>query len=236
MILVKKKYLYILVFLFFLLLVFGEIKFFYTLKNVNLATNLVLKYEIESFIFASIIFILIVVFFLISFIRASENILKKLDKMITLSEYGKHDVSMQLKKMGVFGLKVNYLILNLNRLNDMKSLKISSMAGINNFLVEKSDKLIFLMNYQGDILNCSNRLLDTMKTGKKDIIDRNIGELFKTIRSEELFFLLRKDRRAIVEEDLPVEVDNNEQRRKMVFYPIVNVDNEVSHVIGIVEK
>jgi len=236
MILVRKKYLYVLVCLFFLLLVFGEIKFFFALRSINLKANLDVKYEIESFIFASIVFVLIVYLFLMNFIRTSENILKKLDKLIELSRYGKYDISMQLKQMGILGLKVNYLILSLNRLSGMKSLKISSLAGINDFLIAGSSKLLFLLDHRGNILNCSDRLLGSMKIRKKRIVDQDLRELFRNIDSEELLFGIRKNRGTVVREGLPVKMEGREQRRKVVFYPIANTGNEVSHVIGVIAE
>ena len=104
MIIVKKRNLYILAFLVCLLLILGELRFFFALERANLSANLQIKYEIESFIFASIVFALIVFLFLVYFVRASNNILKILDKLIEISDYGEHDISSHLKRLGKCGV------------------------------------------------------------------------------------------------------------------------------------
>lgn len=235
MILVRKKYLYILTFLFCLLVVFGEVKFFFALKSIALQTNLEVKYEVENFIFASIMLFMIVIFFLVNLIRVSDNMLKKLDKMIELSEYGEHDISVHLKEMGVFGIKVNYLMFQQNRLNDIKTLKISSLSGVNNFLMERIGKMIFIVNRQGEVTDCSKRLEEQLKSDKGKLIGKNIDTLLKGANFEELFASLAEMRKPITKEGLEIEIDGKTSLRKAAFYPVINAGNEVSHMIAVIE-
>ena len=235
MILVKKRYLFMLTVLFCLLVVFGEIKFFMALKSVNVHANLALKYEIENFIFATVVVFLLVFLFFVGFIRSSENILKRMDKMIQLSEYGKHDVSAHLKRLGKLGKKVSYLTYHLDHLNRLRTLKISSLSGAISFLMERSKEMLFLTDCQGKILDCSGSFAQAIKKDKKGITGKNMndfltGESFKDILQE-----LNREKSVIEKDQLFLRAGDKEKKKKAFFKPVMNSDNQVANVIGILE-
>ena len=236
MMLVKRAYLYVLVTLVFILLVSGEVRYFLALKSVNLVHTLELKYELENFIFAFIILTIIVYSFLIYFMRASTNVYKRLDRMIELSEYGKQDISEHLKRLGRLGEKIGYLLHHFRELNDMKSLKISSLSGISGLLVEKNSMPLFLLNRHGNVVDCSDRLLHIMKIDRDMIVKQNASELFKNMDYEELFFDLERARTFIMKKNAEIEVNNKKIKRDVNFYPILNAEDQISHIIGIFES
>lgn len=234
MILVKKRYLFTLTILFCLLVVFGEIKFFMALQSVNTHANLELKYEMENFIFATILVLLVVFLFFIGFIRSSENILKRLDKMIQLSEYGKHDVSAHMEKMGTLGRKFNYLTHHLNNLNDMRTLKISSLSGIVDFLVGRSDEALFLTDAQGNILDCSRKFeKELMKDDKKNMIGKNMNEFLVDEDFRSLLSELKDERFGLEKDKVSVFADGKEKKKRAFFKPIKNSKGQISNVIGV---
>lgn len=233
MILVRKRNLYILVTLVFLLLVSGEVRYFLALKSVNLVTNLEVKYELENFIFAFIVLTIIVYSFLIYFVRASMNVLKSLDRMIDLSEYGKQDIGAHLKRLGSLGDKIDYLLYHFKELSKMKSLKISSLSGISGLLIEKNSMPLFLLNRHGNVVDCSDELLSVMGIDKNMIVKQNANNIFKDMDYEELFFDLERSRNFITREHAEVEVNGKKIKGKVDFYPIINAENQISHVIGI---
>ncbi|MFC1480148.1 PAS domain-containing protein [Candidatus Omnitrophota bacterium] len=235
MILVKKSNLYILTTLISALLVFGEIKFFMAIKSVNLPANLDFKYEVENFVFASIVLTLIVGLFLVYFIRKSHNIFKRLDMMIELSEYGKHDISAHLKQLGRLGEKINYLLYNLNDLNDKRSLRISSLSRISSLLIEKNSAAVFLLNRHGNTTDCSDHLLSMLGIDRSAVIKQNVNKLFKDINYNELFFELEKKRSIIIKEDVVAEINAQATKHRVHFYPIVNSNDQISHIIGGIE-
>lgn len=235
MILVRKKHLYILTLLFMLLVIFGEIKFFFAIRGMSKVTDLGIKYEVENFIFASIMLVLIVFFFLVNFIRTSNNVLKRMDKMIELSSYGKYDVGEHLKRLGKLGERVNYLIYHLDSLNNMKTLKISSLSQMNEFLMKRSREALFLMDRYGMITNCSEALPEKLKTGMGSFMGREFKDVFGGIDLEGLFFALERSRQAATKEGVEVRMDGREEKHKVTFYPIINAAEDVSHVIGSLE-
>ncbi len=235
MILVKKKYLVALVMVCCFLVVFGELKFFMAIQSINVQENLQLKYELENFIFASVVVLLIVFLFFVSFFRTSENIFKRLDKMIELSEYGKHDVSSHLEKLGRIGKKFNYLTYYLNNLNALRALKISSLSNVVDFLVSRSEEALFLTDCQGTILNCTGKFAQELKKEEKDIIGRSLNEFLADEDFGGIFYGLDTKRSAIEKEKLSLKVDEKEKKKRAFFYPVVNSANQISDVIGIIE-
>lgn len=233
MILVKKRYLFTMTLIFCLLVVFGEIKFFMAIQSINQNTNLELKYEIENFIFATIVVLLLGSVFFVGFIRGSENILKRMDKMIQLSDYGKHDVSAHLERLGRIGKKVNYLTYNLNNLNEMRMKKISSLSEIIDFLMGRSGDMILLTDPTGKVLDCSKKLTQEFKTESKYVEGRNLNDFLVEEDFDDIFHSLQKKRSAVEKEKLHVRIGSHDKRKKSIFLPVMNVDNEVSNVIAI---
>ncbi len=234
MILVKRRYLFILTVLFCLLVIFGEVKFFFALKNVNQTADLSVKYEMENFIFASIILVLIVFFFLLNFLRMSNNVLKRLDKMIELSSYGKYDVGEHLKTLGSLGERLSYLIFHLDKLNNMKSLKISSLSRMNDFLMQRSYEAVFLMDRYGHMIDCSPKLTETIGIQKNDLVDKNAIDVLVGVNYEDLFSELGKRRKALDREDVTIKAADKTKKCKIIFYPIINANEDISHAMGVI--
>lgn len=233
MILVKKKYLYTLVTLVCILLVFGEIRFFLALKSVNLAANLAVKYEVENFIFASIVLTMIVYLFLVFFMRKSDNVLKRLDKMIELSEYGEHDISTHLKKLDTLGRKIEDLLHYFKDLNEMKTLKISSLSSIVNLLMQQSTAPVFLFNRHGDMVNCSDSFLAELGATREAIMCLNVNRIVKGASSSDLFIEVEEKGKSVVREEVAMEIDGNPLTRTVELHPIINAEGNISHIAGI---
>ena len=233
MILVKKKHLYVLVTLVCILLVFGEIRFFMALKSVNLATNLAVKYEVESFVFASIILTISVYLFLVFFMRKSDNVLKRLDKMIELSEYGKHDVSGHLKKLNKLGKKIEYLLYNFKELNAKQALKISSLSAIISILVKNNESPIFLLNRHGNITECSDRLLALLGVESRDMVKRNFNDLFEDEEYSQLFYELEEAGGVVEKGKKSIRIQGKELTQETSFFPVKNSRGDISHIIGV---
>ncbi|MBT8491124.1 MAG: PAS domain-containing protein [Deltaproteobacteria bacterium] len=233
MILIKKKHLYTLVILVCILLVFGEVRFFLALKSVNLAANLEVKYEVESFIFASIVMILIVYLFLVFFMRRSDNVLKRLDKMIELSEYGEYDISAHLKKLDMLGQKIENLLYYFKDLNEMKTLRISSLSAIVNLLMQQSTAPVFLFNRHGDMVNCSDSFLVALGAPREAVMNLNVNSILKGASSADFFIDVEDKRTSVVREEVAMEIDGNSLTRTMELHPVVNAKGDISHIAGI---
>ncbi len=236
MVLVKKKHLYILTAIFCVILILGEVRFFMALKAMEKVKDLDLKFQFENFIFASIVLVLLLVCFIIYFMRASSNVLKKMDRMIELSEYGKLDISPHLEQMGQLGEKVGYLLYHLQTLNTMKSLKISSVSNINGFLIDRSDENILLTDVRGDVINCSAGAVKVFNADKKKIRSRNVHDLIENIDFSHIYYDLEKKRRHVDIKKFKLRSGNKEKEFKFVFIPVRNAEDKISNIMVVVEE
>ncbi|MDO9528714.1 MAG: PAS domain-containing protein [Syntrophales bacterium] len=233
MILVRKRDLLVLTILFCFIVIFGEIKFFTALKSIEVHTNLVLKYELENFIFASVVILLIVLLFFINFVRMSDNVLKRLDKMVELSQYGKYDITQHLDEMGQIGKRVKYLLFHLNNLNEMKTVKISSLSRVSDFLVDRADEEMFILDCRGTIINCSEKLAKEVEVNKKDINGKNIKDFFKQVDFENIYRELESKRSKIDKDDITLDIKGKDNERKITFIPIMNSMEHIAYIVGI---
>ncbi|MBD3427176.1 MAG: PAS domain-containing protein [Candidatus Omnitrophica bacterium] len=233
MILVKKRYLFILTVLFCLIVIFGEVKFFYALRHVDQTTDLDVKYEMENFIFASIVLMMIVFFFLVNFVRMSNNILKRLDKLIQLSSYGKYDVGEHLGKLGRLGERVNFLVFHLEKLNRKKSLKISSLSGMKDLLLEMSAEPLLVMDRYGRLVDCNSALLGEMDITREDILGYTCSGVLQGVAPEDLFSELQRRRKAIERGEITINAGGKSKKCRITFYPVINADSDISHAVGV---
>lgn len=234
MILVRKRDLFILTMLFCFIVIFGEIKFFAALKSIEVHTNLALKYELENFIFAFVVILLIVFLFFINFVRMSDNVLKRLDKMVELSRYGQYDITQHLDEMGQIGKRVKYLLFHLNNLNEMKTVKISSLSGVSDFLVDRADEEMFILDCRGIIINCSEKLAKEAEVDKKDIKGKNIKNFFKQVDFENIYRELESKRSKIDKDDIILDMKGKDSKRSVAFIPIMNSMEHIAYIVVIV--
>jgi len=233
MILVKKKHLYILVTLVCVMLVFGELRFFMALRSVDLVADLQVKYEVESFIFASIVLTIIVYLFLVFFMRQSDNVLKRMDKMIELSEYGKHDIAGHLGKLDRLGEKIGYLTYNFRDFSKKQALKISSLAGITDVLVRNNEAPVLIFNRHGNIIACSGRLLDVLQVPEEDLLKTNYNEIVLSPPYNQLFYELEGVKERSGTEKMVMRAGGRDLEEDAVFYPVTNSDGVLSHIVGV---
>lgn len=236
MILVKRKHLYITTALFSLVLIYGEIKFFFALRAANLTGNLDVKYQAENFIFAAVILFLVVYLFLVHFMKASQNVLRTMDKMIELSEYGEHDVRKHLGQLGDLGGKVSALIQNLDDLNKMKTLKISAVSGINDILVTRSREMLLVADRVGTITQASGKLLEAFSESKDGVVGRNISDLFAELGGDRIFGEMESTRNTVVVEKPALALGDKGRVQKVFFYPVINAGGDISNVIVVIER
>lgn len=235
MILVKKKHLYILTAIFCIILVLGEIKFFIALETIEDFKNIDIKYELENFIFSSIVLVLIMVCFLVYFMRKSDNILNKLDKMIEISAYGKNDIAPHLEQMGKLGEKVGYLMYNLQSLNSMKSLKISSLSGINKLVIERSEENIMLVDVESNVLACSGGAARIFHESINKMERHRLDDLFRDIHFEDIYYKMEDKKKNFVSGKFRAKKGEKDRELKMSFIGVKNAQDITANVLVVIE-
>ncbi len=204
---------------------------YFNFSRIGPGETLSLKFFAENFIYYTILIVLLLTIIFITIITKSKNICKELDKIIELSRQGKYSGGAQLKKLGILGGKIIDINSQLNLLNEMKSLKISSLSSTINFLLEKSKQSVLLLDAQGMVTKISRYLIEQSGMPEKDLINKYAEDIFEKFKYSNLIVELRKSKFSILES--PMILDSMEEpiNVNLVVYPIFNYKNEISNCI-----
>lgn len=202
-----------------------------TFSELDTGDALSIKYFAENFIFYIIVLLLILTTVFVSALVKSNNIYKELEKVIDLSRQGKYSGGAQLRKLGVLGDKIIEINARLNSLNEMKSLKISSMSNIVNFLLDKTEAAVLLLDAQGMITKVSRRLLEQLGVSEKDLLNKYAENIFDKFNFSNVMLELRKAKYITLKSPLLIESTKPPIDGHLIIYPIMNYKNEISNCI-----
>jgi len=220
--------LYIFAILAFLLIgIYGYLTF----SHVEAGDLLSLKYFTENFIYYTIVLLIILTIIFVSTLVKSKNIYRELEKVIELSKQGKYSSGKQLKKLGRLGEKIIEINAHLNSLNEMKSLKISSMSNIVNFLLDKAESQMLLLDAQGMIIKISRHLYEQLEISEKDLIGKYAENIFDKFNYSNVMLKLRKSKYMTLQTSLMIESFEKPIDTNIVIFPIMNYKNELSNSI-----
>ncbi|MFH1875212.1 MAG: hypothetical protein ABH859_08560 [Pseudomonadota bacterium] len=209
--------------------------YIFSLLHGNKTVNL--KFHAENFIYLMIICILFLGAVLLIVYVKSRKVFRELNKIsILVQQGGPHaNVAQYLSRLGKLGEKINTIFFQLTELNEMKSLKISSLGNLNHFLVDNMQLKVILLNPLGRITQCSKKVLLKLETTNNYLLDHNIGEIISDLKWEEIISELNKTRNSVVREKLTFK-DPLKYKGDLVFYPIFDMRNNLSIIAGILEE
>ncbi|OHD15821.1 MAG: hypothetical protein A2Y34_03325 [Spirochaetes bacterium GWC1_27_15] len=236
MILVKKNYLHFNFALANLFILIIGISGYLIMNKIDILDNLKRKFYSETLIFLTLIFLIISLIIYIVLYVKSIKVFKDIDKAIEIAKYGNYDITKSLIKLDNLGNKINELFYHLNQLNEQKTLKISSLSMLINFLLENVDISLLVVDIQGLITHCSKDFLEKFDADVSNILYNNIKTINK-LEFDEVLFELDKTREKVIKEQIEISFNNKKQIGvTILFLPFVNIKNQLSNVICIFEK
>lgn len=236
MLLIKKSALYLIVFIYSLALLFLGIQFYKIILSLNTNNDLVVKYYAENIIYIILITIIVTNIFTLRIILKNKSVFKVLDKIIDLSQYGNYNCQDLLKRLGVLGEKINFILFQLTDLNLKEALKISSLANTRDFLLESIQSNILLLNSQGTVIKCSKEFEKSFNLADIYFINKNIRDLLTDIDFDGIILSLEKEHGQIqTENKLTLETDKK-YMCKVTWHPINNSAHKISNIILTLEK
>lgn len=236
MLLIKKNYFYFIFLAGFLIIIGLGFRSYFVITEYNTQQDVTLKYYAENFFYLSVIFSIALLLIMVFIRYRTTSILKELDKIIELSKYGSFSNKEYLIKLGPLGDKINNLNLELSTLNEKKSLKISSLFSINNFLFENMDLNLFLTDIQGKVISCSKKFLVQHNIYKKDILDDFLNNFTIAFDLDQVIQDLENSKTYLILKAIKFEIKNNKFESDLILYPIFNYKNELSNIICILES
>jgi hypothetical protein len=195
-----------------------------------------LKYYAENAVFVSFlsVFMLFILFFVTW--RKSVQVYNELDKIAQLSRYGKYYTGDFVKKLGKLGVKIDRLFFELNTLNDMKSLRISALSNLNQFLLENVHLKIFVTDIQGMVQSCSGKFVEEIALFRDRVLGKHISSLILELNFTEVTTELERNRTPIERPDLSIRVEGRQFASSVEFIPIFNVKNQLSEIVCVCER
>lgn len=192
------------------------------------------KYYSEIIIYISLLLSIIIFFlFFITNLR-STNILKEMDKAISISKYGKSDIGKNLNKINPLGEKINQLFSQLFLYSEKKSLVISSLSNIINFVLNNINLNIFIIDVEGLIIKNSKCFCKEYKINPIYVIYQNV--IFKDFELKEIIFMLEQDLEPLFFKKMTFTIYNKKYNSDIIFYPVTNIKNKISNIICIIDK
>jgi len=236
MYLISKLRIYCIYLLILIVFIGYAIYSYFALNNISSEEISSFRFFAENFVYFTLILIVIMTFVFINTIIKSRNIYRELDKAIELSRQGKYFSGKQLQKLGLLGEKISEINAQLNSLNEMKSLKISSLSNAINLLLEKSKLNIMLLDAQGQISKVSDQLLAELQIEDKDIIGQYAENILENLSYSNAINELKKSKFIALKSPLTLDVMDQPADVNVVIFPIVNYHNDISGCICVFES
>jgi signal transduction histidine kinase len=207
-------------------LFFGVRDYLLIARSVSLSLE-ELKIRGETVLYLSIVFaVAILLAFSIVLLR-SRNIFRELDKISDMTRYGNFSIEGSLGRIGPLGEKILQLNQRLTELNAMKSLRISSLASINAFLLNNSRLALLVTDITGKITNASARCLEKLKKETGEVVGRYVTEVLPELDYQSAIGKIEKQHGELELSDL---------KESPTLYPVFNSKNELSNIICILGK
>jgi len=186
-----------------------------------------LKLWAENSFFLSLLAGMLVLAVFLVVLKRSRDVLRELDKARSLARYGSFTSSGSLRRLGTLGEKIRLLYLQLAELNDMKSLKISSLAGVIGFLLQAGELPLLIADVTGKITQASRKYLNQYKLEQQDLVGKYLSEVFPDLIWQEVVTNLEKEHQAL---------KSSAVKETLGFYPVFNRGGELSEVICVRDR
>ena len=228
MILISKRILYFFVILvlgfFFILGIQGYVYFLHAAENIGQE----MQFLAERILFLTLIFAIVATVLFFHMLRKSRNILKELDKIIELSRFSRFSSDLSIQKLGPLGDKVALLYNQISELSEKKTLKISALHNLNDFLINNIQLPLLITDVTGTIVHASKQYLDSNEKNRSEVLDASIQQLYQEIDIKNIILMLIKNKAPIENESI--------SNTHVSFFPILNREGSITYVVCVFER
>jgi PAS domain-containing protein len=187
----------------------------------------VAKGAAESILFASIVVASLFLLLVGIMIGRSIHVSRELEKLVEMSRYSGFSPETSLRRLGTLGERLNAVYRNANTVSEHKSVKISALSALSDFLVSNLPGPVMITDITGTIVETSRVLQERLELNRNELI----GTSFHAAVAEPPW--------ADVEAEL-VRMHGPVSRKtpagEMTFYPIENRVDEIAYVVCSLDK
>jgi len=157
------------------------------------------------------------VFFFVTgagFIINSRRFGKALDKLLVMSRNSGYSPDAGLRKLGKIGIQIADILSEMNRIGEMRALRISSLHNLCEIIMKTSDRAAAVVTSSGEIRYCSKSFAKKYSQDPENMIDHMIDVY---VKDRDIMEMIEG---AVISRKEISMVDG-------VIHPVVNSINEV---------
>ncbi|HUZ17889.1 MAG TPA: hypothetical protein VMV68_05845 [Spirochaetia bacterium] len=179
-------------------------------------------FQAQQVLYVSLLVLIAEIFASVQVFRRSRDLIRELDKIIELSKHSGFSPTGNVRRLGPIGARIDLLYHSLSSLNDKKTLKISALSGLVEFLCDNIALPLVVTTVTGTIVHASRSLAERVKFSQAELMERPIEEILHGIAFAEVAAEIDKSHSPIDR-----EIDKN----MLTFYPIRNRDANLAYVV-----
>lgn len=187
----------------------------------------ILRFQAEKFLFYFIVTAVILSSGFIILLLRVRHVDRQLDKLIEMSRYSDIYPAKHFAGLGPLGERLKLIYRQINNLNIRKTMKISALANLNEFLINNISLPIVVTDVTGVILYSNSTFADKFSTTRGEIKSSRVDLLFSELNIPVLMLELSR-------QHIPVEKESN--KIKITCYPVHNVSAEMNYVVFVTDK
>ncbi len=196
------------------------------LGSVDLSSEAI-RFQAESFLFYFIVTAVVLITGFGFLLFRVHHVDRQLDKLIEMSRYSDIYPSKHFAGLGPLGEKLKLIYRQINSLNIRKTMKISALSNLNEFLLNNISLPLVVTDVVGTILYSNSAFADKLKTTRGDLKSRKIDKVFTDLNIPVLMLELSR-------QHIPLETNSN--NTSITCYPVHNVSAEMNYAIFVPEK
>ena len=227
MILVHKSAAFIFFIVFTLLILALGIYGYYAIGSSEGIGGSEIKLKAENMLLIAIVSATSVMLVFLCLVGRTVHISRELDKLIRANKYGDFSPELSMKRLGKIGEKINLLYFALNTINEKKTLKISALSELVEYLVQNIQVPLIVSDVLGNIVYVSRNYADKFKINRSEILNTSAAGLYPSVEYHDTVLDLDK-RNSAVEREM--------SGGSLTLVPVNNKMNALSYVIWIFDK
>lgn len=186
-----------------------------------------LIYQAERFLFYSLITVVILITGFLTLLFRSIHVDRKLDRIIEMSRNSDIYPEKHFVGIGPLGERLKKIFSQINNLNIRKTLKISALSRLNEFIMNNITIPLLVTDVTGRILYSSNTFIEKLESTRADLIQKQIETFLPDLNVPTLMIELSRK---------PIPIEREANKYKFTCYPIHNISGGLNYVVFSADK
>lgn len=186
-----------------------------------------IRFQAESFLFYFIVAAVVLITGFAVLLLRVRHVDRQLDKLIEMSKYSDIYPAKHFAGLGPLGERLKLIYRQINNLNIRKTMKISALSNLNEFLLNNISLPLVVTDVTGTILYSNSAFADKLGSTRGELKSKKIDLIYPELNIPVLMLELSR-------QHIPVEKESN--RIKITCYPVHNIAAGMNYVVFVPDK